>query len=71
MPGYKRFFIHSVRTCQLAALRRAGQAPERLMQVIQAAEAKERPKVGRNDSCPCGSGQVQAMLPAGLMACAF
>jgi uncharacterized protein len=56
--GYKRFFIHCrPYTAQMAALRRAGQPPERLMQLIHAAEVKARPKVGRNDPCPCGSGR--------------
>jgi uncharacterized protein len=56
--GYKRFFTYCrPYVTQLAALRRAGQPPERLMQMLQAAEAKARPKVGRNDPCPCGSGR--------------
>jgi len=56
--GYKRFFTYCrPYVAQLAALRRAGQPPERLMQLIQTAEAKTRPKVGRNDPCPCGSGR--------------
>ena len=37
--GYKRFFLHCrPYTTQMAALRRAGQPPERLMQLLQAAE---------------------------------
>jgi uncharacterized protein len=56
--GYKRFFTYCrPYTTQMAALRRAGQPPERLMQLIQAAEIKARPKAGRNDPCPCGSGR--------------
>jgi uncharacterized protein len=56
--GYKRFFTYCrPYVTQLAALRRAGQPPERLMQLIQAAAAQARPKVGRNDPCPCGSGR--------------
>ena len=56
--GYKRFFTHSRPSlARLAALRIAGQPPERLMKLIQAEDVKERPKVGRNDPCPCGSGR--------------
>jgi uncharacterized protein len=56
--GYKRFFIHCrPYVTQLAALWRAGQPPERLMQLLQDAEVKARPKAGRNDPCPCGSGK--------------
>jgi len=56
--GYKRFFTHCrPYVAQLATLRRAGQPPERLMQLTQAADVKARPKVGRNDPCLCGSGR--------------
>ena len=56
--GYKRFFTHCRPSlAPLAALRIAGQPPERLMKLIQAEDVKERPKVGRNDPCPCGSGR--------------
>lgn len=56
--GYKRFFLHCrPYVTQLAILRRSGQPPERLMQMIQEAERQARPKVGRNDPCPCGSGR--------------
>ena len=57
--GYKHFFTHCrPYTQQLAALRRAGQPPQQLMQMLRAAEVKRRTQqVGRNDPCPCGSGR--------------
>jgi uncharacterized protein len=56
--GYKHFFTHSHPYLQqLAALRRAGQPPQQLMQTLRAAEVKMRAQVGRNDPCPCGSGR--------------
>jgi uncharacterized protein len=56
--GYKHFFTYCrPYTTQMAALRRTGQPPERLMQLVQAADIKVRPKAGRNDPCPCGSGR--------------
>jgi uncharacterized protein YecA (UPF0149 family) len=41
----------------LAAIRRAGHPPERLMKMVQAEDVKGVPKAGRNDPCPCGSGR--------------
>ncbi|NTW36431.1 MAG: anaerobic sulfatase maturase [Syntrophobacteraceae bacterium] len=56
--GYKRFFEHCrPYMARLAALRRAGHPPERLMKMVQAEDAKGGPKAGRNDPCPCGSGR--------------
>jgi uncharacterized protein len=56
--GYKHFFTYSRPYLQqLAALRRAGQPPQQLMQNLRTAEVKRRPQVGRNDPCPCGSGR--------------
>jgi uncharacterized protein len=56
--GYKRFFTYCrPYVTQLAALWRAGQPPERLMQMLRDTEVKARPKAGRNDPCPCGSGK--------------
>jgi uncharacterized protein len=56
--GYKQFFTHSRPYFhQLAALRRAGQPPQQLMQRLRAAEVPRRQAVGRNDPCPCGSGR--------------
>ncbi|MGE3536792.1 MAG: anaerobic sulfatase maturase [Candidatus Tectimicrobiota bacterium] len=56
--GYKRFFTYCRPYMhQLAALRRAGQPPQQLMQMIRAAETKLKAQVGRNDPCPCGSGR--------------
>lgn len=56
--GYRRFFRH----CRpylfdLAALRAAGQPPERLMERARRSDAPKRLQVGRNDPCPCGSGK--------------
>jgi uncharacterized protein len=56
--GYKRFFTHArPYVARLADLRRAGQPPERLMNMVQAEDGKARPRAGRNDPCPCGSGR--------------
>jgi uncharacterized protein len=56
--GYKRFFTHSrPALTQLAVLWRGGQPPERLMQWARAADLRARARAGRNDPCPCGSGQ--------------
>ena len=56
--GYKRFFLHCrPAMARLAALRKARQPAAQLMKMIQAEEVKVRPKVGRNDPCPCGSGR--------------
>lgn len=56
--GYKRFFTHCRPYMrQLAALRRAGQPPTQLMQILREAAVKMRAQVGRNDPCPCGSGR--------------
>ena len=55
-PGYKGFFKHCLPyVARLAALRRAGQPPDRLMTMVQAEDVEARPKAGRNDPCPCGS----------------
>lgn len=56
--GYKRFFTYSRPVVtKLAALSREGKRPEELMRVLQAEAVQVRPKAGRNDPCPCGSGQ--------------
>jgi uncharacterized protein len=56
--GYKRFFSHCrPYTARMAALRMAGEPPERLMGLLQNAKGKDRSAVGRNDPCPCGSGK--------------
>jgi uncharacterized protein len=56
--GYKHFFTHArPYVARLADLRRAGQPPERLMSMVQAEDGKARPRAGRNDPCPCGSGR--------------
>jgi len=56
--GYKRFFTHCrPAMARLAALRKARQPAGQLMQLIQAEEVKARPRIGRNDPCPCGSGR--------------
>jgi len=54
--GYKHFFTHCRPfLAELATLRRQ-RSPEGETPPAQAAGAKARPKVGRNDPCPCGSG---------------
>jgi uncharacterized protein len=56
--GYKKFFTHCrPYTQRMAALRLAGDRPERLMRLLQNENAASRPAVGRNDPCPCGSGR--------------
>ena len=56
--GFRRFFTHSLPyMVKLAALLRASQPPERLMQLTVADDAEAFPGAGRNDACPCGSGQ--------------
>jgi uncharacterized protein len=56
--GYRAFFTHCrPYTARIAALRWAGQPPERLMAEIRAEEARALPRAGRNDPCPCGSGR--------------
>jgi uncharacterized protein len=56
--GLKRFFLHSrPYLLKLASLQRAGQPPERLMELVRAEDAKRLPQAGRNDPCPCGSGR--------------
>jgi uncharacterized protein len=56
--GYKKFFLYArPYMAQFAALRRAGEPPQRLMQMLQATQTKTPSKVGRNAPCPCGSGR--------------
>jgi uncharacterized protein len=59
--GYKKFFQHVGRPMQIMAnLLQQDRAPAEIMQVYAAADAKwtaAAAKVGRNDSCPCGSGK--------------
>lgn len=56
--GYKQFFTHSRPvTAKLAALWRAGKPSEQLMQMLRTTAVQAKPKAGRNDPCPCGSGQ--------------
>jgi len=55
--GFKRFFAHSLPyTLELAALERAGEPVERLMQLGTPPRGVS-PAAGRNDPCPCGSGR--------------
>ena len=52
--AYERFFTHARPALErLAALWRAGQPPERIMEERRAADSA----AGRNDPCPCGSGR--------------
>jgi uncharacterized protein len=56
--GFKRFFTHSRPALErLAAVWRAGQPMERLMQEMRAADQLAARQAGRNDPCPCGSGK--------------
>ena len=60
--GYKRFFAHidpQMRT--MAGLLRAGQPPAMIMTLLRQSERawnQRRPKAGRNNPCPCGSGET-------------
>jgi uncharacterized protein len=58
--GYKAFFRHIDRPLNiLTKLYHLGQPAARVMDILQAEEARQAPvmgKVGRNDPCPCGSG---------------
>ena len=52
--AYERFFTHARPALErLAALWRAGQPAERIMEERRAADSA----AGRNDPCPCGSGR--------------
>lgn len=56
--GYKRFFTHSRPYFEkLASLWRAGRPIEQLMVLARAQDVKPSLQTGRNDPCPCGSGQ--------------
>ncbi|HEX7226565.1 MAG TPA: SPASM domain-containing protein, partial [Candidatus Binatia bacterium] len=57
--GLKSFFTHSKPyLTKFAELVDAGEAGEKLMQIVRAADAKKIvPRAGRNDPCPCGSGK--------------
>src|SRR5271157_113364 len=53
-PSYRMFFEHVNRPMQMmAALLRQGKLAEGIMPIL----AQEQAKVGRNEPCPCGSGQ--------------
>jgi uncharacterized protein len=54
--GYKSFFFHCRPFITEVAAVWSQQSPERQMPAAQAANALSRPKTGRNDPCPCGSG---------------
>ena len=55
--GYKRFFVHCQPfVAELSALWRR-QPRERPMPPAQVKGSQAKPKTGRNDPCPCGSGQ--------------
>jgi uncharacterized protein len=56
--GFQRFFRHTRPYWEAAAaLLRAGKPIEVLMERVRAADARARAQAGRNDPCPCGSGQ--------------
>ena len=54
--GYKRFFTHCKPFVTELATLWGQRSLERQMPLLQAADAKAGPKIGRNDPCPCGSG---------------
>lgn len=54
--GYKSFFSHCLPFITEVAAVWSQQSPAQQMPVAQAANARSRPKTGRNDPCPCGSG---------------
>ncbi len=57
-PGYKAFFQHIDRPMRtMSHLLRQGRAPAEIIRLIQAEERRRFPEVGRNDNCPCNSGQ--------------
>jgi len=56
--GFKKFFAHSRPTLEkLVPLWKAGAAAEQLMAVARATDQEVSLRAGRNDPCPCGSGQ--------------
>ena len=59
--GLKAFFEHVDRPMQIMAdLLRRGQYADRIMKILAQEEGRSIPreyKVGRNDPCPCGSGE--------------
>jgi uncharacterized protein len=57
-PGYKRFFNHiDPHMKTMAQLLRAGRPPAQIMSMLAAQQRAPVPsQVGRNDPCPCGSG---------------
>ena len=54
--GYKSFFSHCRPFITEVAAVWSQQSPESQMPEAQDANARSRPKTGRNDPCPCGSG---------------
>lgn len=55
--GYKRFFTHAEPYLRrMASLYRRGLPAARIMQDLAAEDARRWAAVGRNDLCPCGSG---------------
>jgi len=54
--GYKRFFTHCKPFVTELTTLWGQRSLERQMPLLQAADAKAGPKIGRNDPCPCGSG---------------
>jgi len=68
--GFKRFFTHSRPHLErLAAVWRAGQPMERLMQEVRAADQSATRQAGRNALCPCGSGRKYKKCCLGKPAC--
>lgn len=56
--GLRRFFVYSRPYLRLmAAAKRSGKSPQRLMQFLRSGGAGAARQAGRNDPCPCGSGR--------------
>ena len=56
--GFLRFYRHVMPySLRLAALDRAGEPRDRLMEQLASAERPGTALAGRNDPCPCGSGR--------------
>jgi uncharacterized protein len=57
-PSFLRFYRHiAPAMARMAALWRQGLPPGCIMEELRAADADRWRHVGRNDPCPCGSGQ--------------
>jgi len=56
-PGYKRFFAHTRPYLEkMAELSRTGASTAEIRGLVRTEDAKASRRAGRNDPCPCGSG---------------